>query len=353
VEVVCEIAKPFNVPVLVDAAAENLTIPNVHFQRGATMVAYSGGKAICGPQCAGLLLGPKGLMLSAWQASSPHHGPGRDNKVGKEEMLGMLAAVEAWTTRDHEAEWKRWESWLNHITDVVTKVNGVTTSIRQPGDNFSALNNRAPRLTISWDPDKLHITGEEVAEEVARNKPRLAIGSGGRRPRRGNDEEGEEVNMTSVSVHPSQMQPGEEKIVADRLYGILSQKRQPKSKQLKAPSGNIAGRWKVDIDFSSSKSTHTLFLEQDGNWIQGSHQGDFSVRELVGMIEGNQVKLRSNDRHVADHVTNIFHGKLSGDTITGSIFLGEYLTAEFKATKNPYEVEKNPVVVPGGPPLAT
>jgi len=159
--------------------------------------------------------------------------------------------------------------------------------------------------------------------------------------------------MTSISINPAQMQPGQEKIVADRIYGILSRTRQPKSTQLKAPAASIAGRWKVDIDFLSSKSTHTLFLEQDGNWIQGSHQGDFTVREMVGMIEGDQVKLRSNDRHVADRITNIFHGKLSGDTITGSIFLGEYLTAEFKATKNPYEVEKNPVVVPGGPPLAT
>jgi len=352
VEAICEIAKPFNVPVLVDAAAEDLTIPNVHLQRGATMVAYSGGKAICGPQCAGLLLGPKSLLMSAWQASSPHHGPGRDNKVGKEEMLGMLAAVEAWTTRDHKAEWKRWESWLKHITDVVTKVEGVTSEVRQPRETISGLNNRSPRLTISWNPEKLHITGEEVAEEVARTKPRMAIGSGRRRSSK-DDLADDEVNMTSVNINPAQMQPGEEKIVADRLYAILSQKRQPKSNQMKSPAGNIAGRWKVDIDFFSSKSTHTLFLEQEGNWIQGSHQGDFSVRELVGMIEGDQVKLRSNDRHVADRITNIFHGKLSGDTITGEIFMGEYLTAEFKATKNPYEVDKTPVVVPGGPPLAT
>ena len=63
------------------------------------MVAYSGGKALCGPQCAGLLLGKKDLLMSAWQASSPHHGPGRDNKVGKEEMLGMLAAIESWVTQ--------------------------------------------------------------------------------------------------------------------------------------------------------------------------------------------------------------------------------------------------------------
>src|SRR5688500_14103472 len=94
------------IPILVDAAAEVLTIPNVHLQRGATVVAYSGGKAICGPQCAGLVLGRKDLLMSAWQASSPHHGPGRDNMVGREETLGMVAAVEAWVTRNHEAEWK-------------------------------------------------------------------------------------------------------------------------------------------------------------------------------------------------------------------------------------------------------
>ena len=94
--------KPKNIPILVDAAAEVLTIPNVHLQKGATIVAYSGGKAICGPQCAGLLLGRKDILLSAWQASAPHHGPGRDNKVGREETLGMLAAVEAWVKRDHD-----------------------------------------------------------------------------------------------------------------------------------------------------------------------------------------------------------------------------------------------------------
>ncbi len=75
-ENVARMAKPRDIPILVDAAAEVLTIPSVHLQRGATVVAYSGGKAICGPQCAGLLLGRKDILLSAWQASAPHHGPG-------------------------------------------------------------------------------------------------------------------------------------------------------------------------------------------------------------------------------------------------------------------------------------
>src|SRR5688572_31717765 len=67
-EAVTQIARPRNIPILVDAAAEILTIPNVHLQRGATVVAYSGGKAICGPQCAGLLLGRKDILQAAWRS---------------------------------------------------------------------------------------------------------------------------------------------------------------------------------------------------------------------------------------------------------------------------------------------
>src|SRR5687767_4704250 len=172
-EKVASIVKTRNIPILVDAAAEVLTIPNLHLQRGATIVAYSGGKAICGPQCAGLLLGNKKILMSAWQASSPHHGPGRDNKVGREEMMGMLAAVETWVKRDHEGEWKTWLSWLDNISKRVSKIDGVKTSVFEPTD----LSNRSPVLNIIWDPARLHITGEEMAEELGRNKPRIAVGS--------------------------------------------------------------------------------------------------------------------------------------------------------------------------------
>src|SRR4028118_1187178 len=121
-EVIVAAAKPKKVPVLVDAAAEILTIPNVHLAKGATIVAYSGGKAIRGPQCAGLLLGEKNLLMSAWQASAPHHGPGRDNKLGREEHIGMLAAVEAWSKRDHEKEMKTWNTWLENIAKRVSGI---------------------------------------------------------------------------------------------------------------------------------------------------------------------------------------------------------------------------------------
>ncbi len=336
-EVIAEIAQPKNIPILIDAAAEILTIPNVHLQRGATIVAYSGGKAICGPQCAGLLLGRKDILMAAWQASSPHHGPGRDNKVGKEEMIGMLAAVEAWTTRDHPAEWKTWLSWLDIIAKRVMKIEGVETSVHEPTE----LSNRSPVLNVTWDPDKLHITGEEVAEDFARNKPRIAIGSSTKDGR------------TSVNITTGQMQPGNEKIVAERIYDILSRKRSQKTTSMTAPSSSLGGHWNVSVEFFNSKSQHTLLLEQDGNWIQGTHQSDFSVQEVMGMIEGDQVKLRSNLRIPGSAVTYLFSGTVSGEAISGSIYLGEYLSAKFTAQRSKYRNDRKRIVIPGGPPLAT
>ena len=291
IDKIAALAKPLNIPFLVDAAAEDLTIPNVHLQAGATVVAYSGGKAICGPQCAGLLLGQKDILMSAWQASSPHHGTGRDNKVGKEEMLGMLAAVEAWVKRDHEAKYRTWLGYLDVISKRVSAVSGVTVTLGEPAD----LNNRSPWLIISWDPARLNVAGPEIAEMLAQTQPRIAVHSGSN----------EQDKTTFLRVTSGQMQPGNDKIVADRIFELLS-KKYPEPKEMTAPSGDISGRWTVDIQFYSSKSQHTFILEQDGNWIQGSHKGDFSFREMVGTIEGDQVKLSSSERMIADNVPFIF-----------------------------------------------
>ena len=336
-ENIVKAAKPHNVPILVDAAAEVLTIPNIHLQRGADLVVYSGGKAICGPQCAGLILGRKDILMSAWQASSPHHGPGRDNKVGREEMMGMLAAVEAWTTRDHAGEWKTWLSWLDIIAKKLSTISGVTTSIFEPTE----LSNKSPVLTVSWDPEQFNLTGDEMAEELGRKKPRVAIGSGFSN------------GKTSINITTGQMQPGNEKIVADRIYGVLTQKRSPKNTTVEKPSADLNGSWDATIQFFSSTSQHNLFIQQDGKWIKGSHKGDFSTRELMGTIEGSTIKLRSVDRHTADNITFLFSGTVSNDTFEGSIYMGEYRTAKFTAKRSTFKMKPQDIVIPGGPPLAT
>src|SRR5690606_37671794 len=155
---IAAIAKPHNIPLLIDAEAEDLTIPNVHLEQGADVVAYSGGKVMCGPQGAGLLLGKKDILQAAWQASAPHHGIGRNDKVGREETMGMVAAVEAWLKRDHQAVWKKWLSWLDTINKRVSTIPGIKTEVREP----NRLSNHSPSLSITWDPKALHVTGDEI-----------------------------------------------------------------------------------------------------------------------------------------------------------------------------------------------
>ncbi|CAG5017632.1 O-succinylhomoserine sulfhydrylase [Dyadobacter sp. CECT 9275] len=337
-EAIAKIAKPKNIPVMVDAAAEDLTIPNVHLKSGATVVVYSGGKVMCGPQCAGLVLGQKDLLMSAWQASAPHHGPGRDNKVGREEAMGMVAAVEAWTKRDHAADWKKWLSWLDNISKKLSTLDGVKTTVFEP----KGLSNRTPVLQVSWDPSKLHITGEEIAETFGRTKPRIALGGSSR-----------DANHTSVSITTGQMQPGEDKIVADRLFETLSQKRQPKKTELAAAGADLKGHWDVDLEFFTSTSKQTFIIEQDGNWLQGSHKGEYSVRELNGIIEGNEIKIRTTDRQPADSITYMFAGTVKDNVITGSVYMGEYMTAKFTAKRHTFRGKREKFMIPGGPPLAT
>lgn len=336
---IAELAKPMDIPVLVDAAAEDLTVPNVHLQQGAAIVAYSGGKALCGPQCAGIALGRKDILLSAWQASSPHHGPGRDNKVGKEEIMGMLAAVEDWIARDHVEKMNTWRSYLATISKRVSSIKGVTCTVIEP----RGLSNHSPRLRITWNPDTFYIDGPEVAEELAMKSPRIAVSSTFM----------DESGNTSINVNSGQMQPGNDIIVAGRIYDILRQKR-TKPKEMIPPATNIIGRWDVDIEFYSSRSQHTFYIEkQDGNWLEGAHKGDFSTRDMVGILEGNQIKLSSSYRPVADHVLNIFSGTVTGDTMSGEIYLGEYIRAKFTAKRHIQESLRNPIRFPKGQPLAT
>ena len=252
--------------------------------------------------------------------------------------MGMLAAVESWVTRDHVEKMKTWHSYLENVSKQVLTINGLKTKFIEP----EGLNNRSPLLNISWNPEQFNINGPEVAEQLAATKPRIALHSNL------TDESGN----TSIAICAGQMQPGNDKVVADRIVEVLSQKH-TKSKEMAAPSVNVAGRWDVDIEFYSSKSQHSFFIEQDGNWLQGSHKGDFSTREMVGTVEGDQVKLSSSDRHIADNIPFIFSGTVSGDAISGQIYMGEYIDARFKATRHNQKAVRRVLKFPTGRPFAT
>lgn len=324
-QAVSDVAKRHNVPVIVDAAAEILTIPNVHLQRGATAVAYSGGKCIRGPQAAGLLLGEKNLLQAAWANSAPHHAFGRSLKVGKEEIMGMLAATEMWKKRDHDAEWKEWQGWLEQISTSVTRVSGITTRVEDP----EGLSNRTPVLRIEWDGNQLGITGEEVSKLLLDTEPRIVLGgASGMRPGK---------MASSVSVTPYMLMPGESKIVAERLHAVLSSP--PKFENPPVPQGepvSITGQWQAEVRFLRGSAVHTLVFEQHGDTLLGTHQGEFVLGDLSGKVAGNQVKFRSSQRIQGQRLSYEFTGTVDGDKIAGKVNLGEYGEASWTAERHHY-----------------
>ncbi|MBT3604955.1 MAG: aminotransferase class V-fold PLP-dependent enzyme [Candidatus Latescibacteria bacterium] len=189
-----------NVPVLVDAAAERPDSPNVYLEAGADMVAYSGGKCLRGPQSAGLVLGRKDLLQAAFANGAPHHSIGRAMKAGKEEIMGLLAAVEKWVERDHDAEWREWENRLDIITNAVSNLPSITTRIQQPGRS-----NVCPILEIHWEPKALPITPDEVQHQLSDGDPRIEVFT----------------HENGIEIMPYMMQDGEDVIVAKRLKEIL------------------------------------------------------------------------------------------------------------------------------------
>ena len=249
----------------------------------------------------------------------------------------MLAAVEQWVARDHDAEWQSWLDILAGIAARAEQVSGVTTEVGER----TGLSNRAPILSINWDPDALHITGAEVAEDFARNAPRIAVGSG--------DGDGQ----ASITVTPSQMQPGNAEVVSERICNILSAQRAPRPTELAPAAADLSGHWDLDIRFFNGTSRHQLYIEQRGNWIGGVHVSDFSTQALEGLVEGDHIKLKSTMSRPGNAIPFMFSGKVSDGVLAGAIHLGEYLKAEFTAARAEHPPQRRPIAIPSGPPLAT
>ena len=312
-EEMAEAAHKHGIPVFVDAAAERLTIPNVYLGKGADMVAYSGGKCLRGPQCAGLLLGRKDLLQAAWINSAPHHAFGRALKVGKEEIMGMLAAVEAWVARDHKAEWKQWEGWLATIREKVGTVPTVKTEVMQP----HGPSNYAPTLRISWDVEKLGAGGPEVAKALLEGSPRVILSDG----------------PSSLTVMPYMMMPGDDAIAARRIHEVLSHPPRREKPSTVSSTGPVNGQWDVSLDYTLGKAKHTLYLEEKDGSVMGQHRGEFLAGDIRGTRTGDRVSLRSSHHFEGTSITYRFDGAVSAKEITGTVDLAEYGTAKFTARR--------------------
>jgi L-seryl-tRNA(Ser) seleniumtransferase len=250
-------------------------------------------------------------------------------KVGKEEIVGMLAAVEMWVKRDHKGEDEMWTAWMNNIAARVSQLEGVTTAVRQP----RGLSNHSPGLSINWDAAKLGITGQEVSRILDTTEPRILLGGGG-----GGGRGGRGAGQTGISITAYMMSAGEDKIVGDRIHAILSARRPAKSSEAtKTPSADLSGRWEVHIEFAAGSGDHVLHMKQQGSQLVGTHQGEFVSRDFSGTISGDEVEISSNIGEVHGAALSYrFTGRLAGDTMSGSLDMGEYLGAKWTAKRHAF-----------------
>ncbi|MBC7816159.1 MAG: aminotransferase class V-fold PLP-dependent enzyme [Planctomycetaceae bacterium] len=201
------VARKHGIPTLLDAAAD---VPPVdalwkYNRMGFDLVVFSGGKALRGPQSAGLLLGRKDLIEAAKLNTSPRCGNiGRGLKVSKEEMVAMCAAVERYLKLDHDAEWREWERRIAAIADAIKDIPTVSTKTIIP-----PIANHVPHLLILWDEAQLKITREQLKQRLAEGDTPIMTGRV--------HGTGDEGFLISVFM----LQPGEEKTVAQRIRQVL------------------------------------------------------------------------------------------------------------------------------------
>jgi L-seryl-tRNA(Ser) seleniumtransferase len=167
------IAKKHAIPTLNDAAADLPPAENLskYTRMGFDLVAFSGGKGLRGPQSAGLLLGRADLIRAARLNTSPNSDTlGRGLKVNKEEMVGMMVAVEQYLKRDHAADWREWEKRVKLIADALADLSGVTTERFVP-----VIANQVPHLRVRWQATRIAMTPEEVARRLREGSPSIEL----------------------------------------------------------------------------------------------------------------------------------------------------------------------------------
>jgi L-seryl-tRNA(Ser) seleniumtransferase len=212
------VAHQHNIPCFNDASADVPPISNLwnYTKMGFDLVTFSGGKGLRGPQCSGLLLGKKDLIDAAVKNNSPYSNTvGRGMKVAKEEIVGLVAAVDWFVSQDEEAMQKEFHRRADLIAARVKSLPGIETHIFVP-----PVANQVPHLLINCDPNKIKLTGREVMQKMRDGKPRIELNpaTGGRSVSRGL-----ESGPNSIVVGVWMLQPGEDQIVARRLHEVLQE----------------------------------------------------------------------------------------------------------------------------------
>ncbi len=198
------IARKHGIPTMIDIAADVPPIENLwkFNDMGFDLVCVSGGKAMRGPQSAGILMGKKHFIEAA-RLSMPPRGStiGRGMKVNKEEIIGMYVALDRFVKLDQKKEWDTWEQRTALIENAAKSVNGVSTNVTRP-----ELGNHTPTLKITWDTEKIGISSKDFLETLRNGSPSIEVMPAG---------------PSAISVTTWMLKSGQEKIVASRIKEVL------------------------------------------------------------------------------------------------------------------------------------
>lgn len=220
-EAIADVGKKTGIPLFCDAAAERPERPNRYLEAGYDLVCHSGGKPLFGPQSSGILMGSRELVAKALRNTAPYTNVGRSLKVGKEEIMGTLVAVDLWFNgRDHAAERKTWTGYARTIMNELDSIPSVSTTL-EPDDAFHV----SPFLTITWDPDVIPVVPDDLAEELFGSEPRIRMVTAadglGLGPREKEIRESGNIPHGMI-VRPYTLQDGEAEVVAARLRTLLT-----------------------------------------------------------------------------------------------------------------------------------
>jgi L-seryl-tRNA(Ser) seleniumtransferase len=303
-------AEPHRIPVMVDAASEFLRRPDPYLARGAAMVVYSGGKYLRGPQSTGLLIGDARWIAAAALNASPRAGMGRHLKVSKEEIVGLVAAVELWAhSRDPEHEHAAWCAELAQLAAAAQVCPGVSCELV----DWRGPDEPTPRMRVAWDRGRILVDGPELRRRLAVGDPAIQVDD-----RYAHDD--------SILILPLNLQPGEARIVGQRIAAELAAAQALRGPGIAAagrPGVDVAGAWRVTLHLAAGDIEHRLELTQHGSMLAGRHRLASGMwGDVRGHVEGERIRLDCTHRREGGGLVYGFVGQLRDGGLDGIAELG-------------------------------
>jgi len=318
-------ARQHGIPALVDAAGLKPCERDPWLAQGADLVIYSGGKYLRGPQSTGLLLGAKHLCQAAWINGAPHQAFGRPMKVGKEEIVGAVVALEHWIKhRDPQRDEEAWRRRLAIFADRLRELPGVTTGVLPSGSSVSV-----PRLRISWNTG---MSAEVLRVRLLGQTPPIVIHDFW-------------STASSIVVDPFNLSDTDAGVAADAIAAALAAPGSAAPPLALDVRHDVSGRWDVSIAFLHGRARHRLELVQSGRRLEGRHVARASRGVVSGSISGCVVTFQA--RHEASPMPlyygftgTVADGCLRGELTVGAcadehngpVFRGQFGAATWQAT---------------------